>query len=170
MHSFRAIGIVATLALATSGCGSAPGGQAGQPNSITMQSLPPELNNIKHKESMIVHHEGRVKGLSTNDKSQYMAEALAAMAGIHTADVLLLGDEAYVAVTLQDTSSSGMSRFLKGAIKEKIKSMDDSLRGIHVTEQPELAGRLQQLRLQMNQGVPVEQQLSEFVNIFKGTP
>jgi Asp-tRNA(Asn)/Glu-tRNA(Gln) amidotransferase B subunit len=146
------------LMLLVSGCGTEPDQHAQQTRS--MGAMPPELNNIKHKESMIVHHEGRVEGLSASDKSRYMTQVIGSMAGVQKAEVLLTGDEAYVAVLQQDQSSQGISRFLRGAIMEKLKSMDSTLRHIHIIDQPEKVERIRQLRTLLNQGHIIQQEAS----------
>jgi spore cortex protein len=141
------------------------------PFGINVQNQNDDNNIMKYKDSVSVHDEGSVAGLPQPEVSQRMADALVTMEGIHTAHVLVSGNQAFVAVTLRDGSGmeirqqtdqgEAVSRSMKGFISDKIRTMDPDIRHVYVTDQTEYVRRFETIRTGMQEGRPVQGLLRE---------
>lgn len=141
------------------------------PFGINVQNQNDDNNFAKRRESMVAHDEGQAAGASQPELSQRMADALVTMDGVHTAHVLVAGDQAFVAVTLRDgtggeirpTAEEGetVSPYLKGSISDKIRTMDPSIRHVYVTDRTDYVRRFETIRTGMQEGRPVQGLLAE---------
>lgn len=152
-----AAGVLFT-ALTLSGCGGYGRDGSENPNvganeappaapfGINVQNQNDDNNIMKYRESMTVHDEGRLQGLSKPEVSQKLAEALTTMEDVQTAHVLVSGDQAFVAVTLRDNPAGGVSPFFKGTVSDKIRTMEPAIKQVYVTDNPDYIRRFEAIR------------------------
>lgn len=150
------------------------------PFGLNVQNQNDDNNILNHRESTMAHDEGTGNGTAAATDSPAMphqiSEAVAEIEGVHTAHVLLAGDKAYVAVTLRDgnglemagdgTGSGMISRTLRGAISDKVRSLVPAVKHVYVTDRSEDVRRFETLSTNLREGRSVDnlvRELSESV-------
>lgn len=171
-----ATAILAAALLLVSGCGtkadvnhSPNEAPPAAPFGINVQNQNDDNNLFHYKESAPPRSESYSVQQSggSSDMPQRMAEAVAGIDGVRTAHVLVSGDQAYVAVMLQnggrgrEPQEHAISQTLKGTISDKLRTMDPSVRHVYVTDRTEDLRRFETLRTELREGRPVQELMRE---------
>mgnify|MGYP001954090581 CR=1 FL=1 len=125
--------------------------------------------------------------------SQEIADQIAAMDEVDTANVMVTDHNAYIAVTLHpgsaiartrqgsnatgqrnmgtaDTNTTGawdVSQEIKDRIADKVRSIHPNIRNVYVSANPDFVERMNILAEEIRNGRPIEGLLNEFNNIIQ---
>lgn len=124
---------------------------------------------------------GRLQSESKVEISQAIADAVAALDEVKTANVLVTGRNAYVAVVLEygagvsnamdsDTGNrtvTDVSEQIKGKIADKAKSINANIQNVYVSASPDFVERMNAFRQDIQNGKPAAGFIKEFYNIIE---
>jgi YhcN/YlaJ family sporulation lipoprotein len=153
------------------------------PFGINVQNLSEDNNYMKYKEVRSQeenHQDGQVTALGVKPiLSERLANIVMKLDGVERADVLLSGDQAYVAVTPREgagAGSSGVSHTapalnsnvvgLGAAITEAVQKADVGIRQVFVTDQTEYMRRFEAIREEKRNKRPVDLMKLELFEAF----
>lgn len=129
---------------------------------------------------------GRTMNVDNNaetrvEASQSIADAIAALDEVKTANVLLTNQNAYVAVVLeygagvsnaadgdtQNRTVTDVSDQVKRKIAEKVKATNTDIRNVYVSASPDFVERMSSFRQDIQNGKPVAGFIKEFYNVIE---
>jgi YhcN/YlaJ family sporulation lipoprotein len=104
----------------------------------------------------------------SKDRVQIAAQAsanIARMNGVRQANVLVIGNNAYVAIVLNPKQP--LSRDFENRIAQQVRSTDPALQHVYISVNPDFVGRVQTYVNDVRLGRPVTGFYNEFVNLVK---
>lgn len=115
------------------------------------------------------------------EASQTVADAVAGLDEVKTANVLLAGRSAYVAVVLEygagvsnaadsetnNRTVTDISDQVKGKVADKVKSVNTSVQNVYVSASPDFVERMSAFRQDLQNGKPAAGFIKEFYNVIE---
>ncbi|ALA51853.1 YhcN/YlaJ family sporulation lipoprotein [Shouchella clausii] len=90
------------------------------------------------------------------------AERVAELDEVERANVLIAGDNAYVAVMMTDRGEDEVTEELKEKIAEQVRKTDENMNNVYVSSNPDFVERARDYTDRINNGEPVKGFVDEF--------
>jgi len=91
-----------------------------------------------------------------------VADRIAELDEVRTANVIVTNRNAYVAVVLRDGAKGEVTDRLENKIADKVRATDPDIRNVYVSSNPDFIKRMTDYRKRINEGDPIEGLFEEF--------
>lgn len=108
------------------------------------------------------NHYGRLNANSRVETSEQIAQQVAAIPPVETANVLLTDNNAYVAVKMKDGNNADAVESIKAQVAEKVKAVQPQVGNVYVSANPEFVDRMKGYAEHVRQGKPFQGFVDEF--------
>lgn len=123
--------------------------------------ISPDVTNVRYNTQNT--------NLATNNQSRMavaddVADRVAALREVDTANVIVTNNNAYVAAKLAKNTGTKLTKKIKNKISDRVKSIDPKIKNVYVSVNPDFYHRMTNYTNDLRTGKPVTGLFSEFNN------
>ncbi|PCK22405.1 hypothetical protein CEY02_04480 [Bacillus pumilus] len=121
-----------------------------------------QYENVTYKNDNMRQDQQNVQTPQNVKEADKASELVANMSEVKTANVLVTGKNAFVAVVLEGNKSGDVTDDLKKKISDKVKSTDQEINNVYVSTNPDFVDRMEGYGKRIRNGEPISGFFDEF--------
>ncbi|WGD78720.1 YhcN/YlaJ family sporulation lipoprotein [Bacillus subtilis] len=168
---------VLLIPLLMTGCGVADQGEGRRDNNDVRNvnyrnPANDDMRNVNNRDNVDNNvndnvNNNRVNDDNNNDRKLEVAEEAADkvtdLKEVKHADIIVAGNQAYVAVVLTNGNKGAVENNLKKKIAKKVRSTDKNIDNVYVSANPDFVERMQEYGKRIQKGDPIAGLFDEFI-------